>query len=159
MPRRKVYKNFKGMGPDFKKYIRIWLEAARLAVAEHAIDLYASLLQKTPVDTGNARGAWQILIDGDSPGPNPPPSNARFNQPMTAAERAYAEKKMKEFIARRGRSITFLNNSGYGKALEFGHSKQSPAGMVRRTLKQYENGSDQVVVYRGVTVIIRFRRS
>lgn len=78
-----------------------------------ALDLYADIQRKTPVDTGRARNTWGV---GDSP----------VHKPGVGA-------------ISKGMNPTYIsNNLPYITRLEFGYSKQAPHGMVRIALASME---------------------
>ena len=159
MTRRTVHKNFKGAGKQYKKNIRDVIQASAKGIGEYAIDLYESLLMKTPIDTGMARGSWQIVLDGEGLDLNRGASNARTTgQSMTAQERAYATQRMTMFLLRGGKQIDLINTAGHIRELEFGHSRKAPQGMVRRTVAQYADGEDYLVSYRGAKALISIRK-
>lgn len=107
----------------------------------YAFALYSSIVRKTPVDTGRARGNWNVsvgkpdpTIEGEekypkSSGKNKrkPPVNLKYSDP-----KAIPEPKGDE-------SIFICNNLPYIKSLEYGSSKQAPQGMVGVTLANNEN--------------------
>ena len=142
MARKQVYNNFKGAGAGFKKAWREVIDdLGRQAIVEYAESLYESLLEKTPVDTGKARGSWTIHLSGGSPDNGPGSSASHTGQSMTAGERAYFKSKIRAFLDGNAKDIIFTNVSGYAAPLEYGHSKKSPDGMARRTVAQYGPGT------------------
>ncbi len=87
------------------------------------------LVFKTPVDEGTARGNWNTEFNK---------TNTSVNEDATGNEglnEGYS--KMKRF--RLGQSVYFTNALPYIIALEFGHSKQAPNGMVRLTYQELIN--------------------
>ena len=74
------------------------------------LDLFAKATRRTPVDTGRLRGAWAVT-DGKPSESTTGGISATFSQPFD------------------GSFIT--NNLPYALKIEFGHSKQAPAGMAR----------------------------
>ena len=145
--RKQVYKNFKGAGAGFKKVWRELIEdVGQQAIVKYAEALYESLVEKTPVETGKARGSWSIHLTGGSPDSGPMSSATHTGQPLTAGERAYFRKKIKAFLDGNRKDIIFTNVSGYGRALEYGHSKKAPDGMARRTIAQFGPGTKTYTV-------------
>ena len=157
--RRKVYKNFAGMGADFSRAIRELIRAQAIGITMYFEEVYESLVEKTPVDTGNARGHWSISLDGPNPDSYRGPSSAsHIGQSLTAEERAYIKTKMQSFINGGKENIWFINDADHILPLESGHSKQAPAGMVRRTGAQVSKGGTYVVAMPRGPVIVKIRR-
>jgi len=99
-------------------------------VQKIAFDLFFGIVERTPVDTGRARGNWFLTTNSPSsavvyldakekdsvPYPNPPDVSK-----ITGRE-----------------SVFIVNNLPYIEALEHGHSAQAPTGMVALTMKEIE---------------------
>lgn len=85
-----------------------------------------ALVDGSPVDTGRFRGNWQVTA-------NAPPMHA-LNQYDKSGKNTIAEGKRAISAMMRGggavRSLHFSNMLIYANALEYGHSKQAPAGVV-----------------------------
>jgi hypothetical protein len=105
---------------------------ADLFVRAFASEADKRLREKTPVDTGYARGNWNMAVgapddtvaDRFEPGatsPRPSPGGA-------------------------GDVIYLTNAVPYIDALEHGHSKQAPAGMVRLTQAELQPLAEQIAV-------------
>lgn len=108
------------------------------------LDLFTRVTMRTPVDTGRARAGWQIAIG--APSEFLPPEvegksgedkasggmkfTSLFNGGKAAVDIAAAGK------IDGGELIYITNNLPYIEALEFGHSKQAPAGMVRLSVAE-----------------------
>lgn len=97
-----------------------------------ALDLFTGVVKKTPVDTGRARASWKVgtgSIDGTvAPKGSGPPESAIV---------AEGEAKI---AAIRKPVLTFITNSlPYASALENGHSRQAPAGIVAVTAAEVRN--------------------
>ena len=82
-----------------------------------ALSLFAKIVQRTPVDTGRARGNWMAGLNRAS-------DNSGGYQSVVAR-------------ARLGDSLFLTNNLPYIKDLEEGTSAQAPAGMVRVTATEF----------------------
>lgn len=83
-----------------------------------AFSLYSSIAKKTPVDTGRARGNWHITVGKES---------------FEVLERkglSHFEEETSKINGSGDKPIYIQNNLPYIKALEYGHSKQAPNGMV-----------------------------
>ena len=95
-----------------------------------AVDLLRRIVFRTPVDTGRARGNWQVSrgTGGDSPVKSFDKSGgATFSKGASAISGA------KPFGI-----ITIFNNVEYINLLEGGSSSQFPSGMVAVSLAETE---------------------
>ena len=92
-----------------------------------SLDLLARVVEKTPVDTGRARGAWVVGISRPSTGLGR--SNKRGFGPVVAG--AAKIRSAKPF------GVIFIsNNVEYIEFLENGSSAQAPAGMLAVSLEE-----------------------
>ncbi len=90
-----------------------------------ALDLFGKVSDKTPVLTGRAKGSWAASDDVPSD----------FVAPEEGfADRGPVDLNSEEPFA----SAWIVNNLPYITALEFGHSGQAPAGMVRVSMAEIE---------------------
>lgn len=86
------------------------------------------LVMKTPVDTGRARGNWQVTI-GD-PAMNQLETTDK-NGAGTIAQGLAAISHLPGYQV-----VWISNNVDYIEALEHGHSKQAPQGMLALTVEE-----------------------
>jgi hypothetical protein len=91
------------------------------------------LREKTPVDTGHARGNWNIGVGAPDDAVNDRtegagPGSARAAPPMEIGDTAFV-----------------TNAVPYIGELEKGHSRQAPAGMVRVTAAELQPVAEQLV--------------
>ena len=93
------------------------------------LDLLRRVVLKTPVDTGRARGNWQVGI-----GEIPDGILDRTADPQAII--AAAEKKLEQLGF--GEIVWVANNLEYVTFLEDGSSQQAPAGMLRLSLAELE---------------------
>lgn len=100
-----------------------------LVVRKVALDLFSRVIQKSPVDTGRFKGNWQVAI-GSIPG-----GTLEINDKDGGATIAQATATALGLKA--GDIIYLVNNLAYARKLEFGWSKQAPAGMVRLTVSEF----------------------
>lgn len=96
------------------------------------LSLASKIIVRTPVDTGRARGNWQTSI-------NSKPSGEVNDSESEAINKA---SRVKFKI---GDSLYLINNLPYIQALEDGHSKQTPVGMVKITVAEYQEVVNQEV--------------
>jgi hypothetical protein len=90
------------------------------------LELFRLVIYATPVDTGRLRGNWQTTINSPAPG---------------EASRQSADGAIAEAVANLGSLVDvvwFTNNLPYAEAIEYGHSKQAPEGMVRRHVAMWK---------------------
>lgn len=115
---------------QFEVSIDKWIDAAGEGLVD-CVEIFAgkvqtALVKGSPVDTGRFRGNWQVTA-------NMPPLHA-LNQYDKDGSKTIAEGKRAIHAIMRGggavRSIHFSNMLIYANALEYGHSKQAPAGVV-----------------------------
>src|SRR4051812_49190542 len=100
-----------------------------LVIRKISLDLFKRVIMKSPVDTGRFRGNWQVAIGSIPAGVlavNDKSGTVTINRVQAAVLQLKA-----------GDTITLINNLAYARRLEYGYSKQAPAGMVRLTLQEY----------------------
>lgn len=89
------------------------------------LDLFARIVQKTPVDTGMLRGNWHISLNATEPRRLPP---QKYPSIVIAAGGAQLAK------ATIRETVIMQNNMPYARRIEYGWSKQAPNGMVRQSV-------------------------
>jgi len=109
----------------YAKRTNLSLNDAVVAVCTQAS---VNIIKKTPVDTGRARGNWFASIGDMSSATSETRSenDAIISATMTAQKAG-------------GAVFTLTNNLHYILGLEYGRSKQSPAGIVRLTVEEINN--------------------
>lgn len=115
---------------QFNESVDAWINAVENGL-DDVIEIFGgkvqeALVKASPVDTGRFRGNWQITA-------NRPPLYALNNYDRDGADTIAEGKRALYAIMRGGgavRSIYFSNMLIYANALEYGHSKQAPAGVV-----------------------------
>ncbi len=146
--RRGLSKKFHTNGAEFRRTISKWAPQvdadARKFARLVALKLYQRILMLTPVDTGRARGNWQMDIGRWPSGAldvgkgKPGQSKNRKRRPnLRSGEKkqvASADRKLAGL--KLGQSIFIGNNLPYITLLELGSSTQSPHGMVERAMNQ-----------------------
>ncbi|MGJ5032354.1 HK97 gp10 family phage protein [Bradyrhizobium sp. HKCCYLS2038] len=103
---------------------------ADLVVRKVALEMFTRVVIKTPVDTGRARGSWQVAIGSV-------PAGQVNHLDKTGAE-TIARVAAGTAPAKAGDVIYLVANLPYINALEYGHSKQAPNGMVRLTIMEWD---------------------
>lgn len=99
-----------------------------------AIEIFSSVVKKTPVDTGRARGNWIVSKGSEKTG-----ETNRTDKQKYGSSSSYKNTEKKKLGSLNGdESIYIQNNLPYIKALEYGHSKQAPSGMVGVTMANAE---------------------
>lgn len=95
-----------------------------------SLDVLTGIVMKTPVDTGRARGNWQVGLAGFVDGTLDvfDPSGG---QAVGRGAATISQYKTKD------RGLFINNNLPYIQRLEDGWSQQAPSGMVGLTLAQY----------------------
>lgn len=89
------------------------------------LDLFTSVVQKSPVDTGRFKGNWNF---GTTP-------NLSVSATINAA-RGLSEAQKALGIPAGG--VVYLSNGlPYARRLEYGYSQQAPAGMVRLSVREF----------------------
>ena len=115
---------------EFQANIDKWIEKVDSGLTD-CVEIFAGKVQEalvngSPVDTGRFRGNWQVTG-------NAPPLHALNNYDKDGKETIAAGKRAAHALLSGGgaiRSIHFSNMLIYANALEYGHSKQAPAGVV-----------------------------
>ena len=120
------------------KFIKKAPESADKIVKKVCFDLYQHFVDRTPYDTGRARGGWAIGVNERRLAPE-----GRCAEPGTKANTSVESMfgEAKSILAEvKGDCVVYMcNNVEYIVPLEEGWSKkQAPAGMVRVTLREYQ---------------------
>ncbi len=115
---------------DLKKFGRLMGLELDTVVRKIALDAHDRVTEKTPVDTGRARGNWNMgagKIDRS------------VDEGATQAQQPSLQKGEGE------KPIYITNNLPYINALEKGSSAQAPSGMVAVTMSELEAGIKNVM--------------
>lgn len=94
-----------------------------------ALDAFTRVILRSPVDTGRFRGNWQVAI-----GSVPTGTLELDDKDGTVV---IGKVQAEALNLRAGDSIYLVNNLPYAIPLEYGHSSQSPQGMVRLTVQEF----------------------
>lgn len=100
-----------------------------LVVRRVALDLFKRVIVKSPVDTGRFKGNWQVAIGAIPAG--------TLEIDDKAGTATIARMTATALNLKAGEIIYLVNNLEYARALEYGHSKQAPGGMVRITVAEF----------------------
>lgn len=131
---------------DIQAFAKLINANLAIVIKKIAFDLYTRLILKTPVDTGRARAGWGISVNT----PiiiQPTGYNNKAAKKVKGPEGADYEAAfhasgifaMPDLSAIDGTQQVFILNSvEYIEALEDGHSKQAPAGMVKVSIAELE---------------------
>lgn len=120
-------------GFKFSLDVKAWCERAKdrhdLIVQKLALDMFTRVLLRSPVDTGRFQGNWQVAINTIPRGTlsqTDKSGTATINKIRAASSQVKA-----------GDIIWLVNNLPYAIRLEYGWSQQAPAGMVRLTVREF----------------------
>lgn len=116
-------KPFKQQWANIEKQL---LEALEKTVADAATETYAEIVDRTPVKSGDLHRAWEI----------------DYGQGYVKLAASYGSKLMGLDMAQNytlGNDIWVRNQLPYAERIEYGYSRQAPAGMVRISIKQYQH--------------------
>lgn len=112
------------------------------------VDLLASVIKKTPVDTGRARGGWiPYLREQGAPVDRLLEDTSEVSTEsadINANDVADGESVsgFTDDIDGLGQFVEVINAVHYIVQLEFGSSSQAPAGMVRITMREFQAKAD-----------------
>jgi hypothetical protein len=126
-----------GFALDLRAFVQRFNANADLVARKAAIDIFASIVKRTPVDTGRARANWQVGI-GTAP-------SGEVTQRDKTGEATVSAGNQKLGTFKCGPSIWFANNLPYAVPLEYGWSKQAPGGMVRLAAAEFQQAIDKAV--------------
>jgi hypothetical protein len=107
-----------------------------VSVRKISLELFSRVILKTPVDTGRARGNWQVSV-GNVPNGTLEIEDKSGSATISAATAAASG-------LRAGDVIFLVNNLPYILRLEDGHSGQAPAGMVALSIQEFQQIADQI---------------
>lgn len=105
-------------------------DATRKALRGIALEFARRVIRRTPVDTGRARAGWSAILDA-------------HGIPIPGGKGS-AKGRSESGFSETDRSVEIVNGVPYIVALEFGHSKQAPSGMVRVTVSEMTGEADRI---------------
>lgn len=108
-----------------------------------AIKLQNGMIEKSPVDTGHFKGNWQCGIGGI----NTAGSDRKDTTPIGKYDSVGASLATQTVLKgwKPGQTINLTNSLPYSSRLEYGWSKQAPAGFVRLTVQEHGDYLKKVV--------------
>jgi len=115
-------------------------EAAEKTLEKIAFDFLARVIKNTPVDTGRARGGWTSFLVAAGVGTGSVRQGAGSAFSSEEVAKGLSESFFQKNFRARKPFILLINAVQYIVALEFGHSDQAPAGMMRITFREMQAG-------------------
>jgi hypothetical protein len=114
---------------DVSRLVKKAMGRADVVIRKVALDVTSRVVQKSPVDTGRFRGSWVASVGAPS-----------REVPGTLDKQGAAAVVRMAALApgvKAGDTIYLVSNLPYSVRLEYGHSKQAPAGVVRPTVAEF----------------------
>lgn len=108
-----------------------------------AFDLFGKIVFKTPVDEGRLRANW-AMVEGS----NSVPENVEEGQRTIGQADNEAKGRVQVAVTGGGKPFDFIvitNNLPYAEPIEFGHSQQAPAGMIRVSIAEVQAETEAVL--------------
>lgn len=122
-------------GSSFSEQIRAFAKKVQgrsdATVRVAALDLASRIIDRTPVKTGRAKANWRVTLE------NPANSSLLDTDPGGGSTFAKAASTLGR--ARYIQNVYIANNVEYIVGLEYGKSKQAPAGMVRISVAEWDS--------------------
>jgi hypothetical protein len=122
---------------ELAKFAEQATEAIDASLREVIFEVAGSLIRMSPVDSGRFRGNWQFSL-------MTPDNSTTLNVDPTGKE------TLGRIVAEAGAftagQVAYITNSlPYAIPLEYGHSTQTPQGMVRVTLARFQQIVNEAV--------------
>lgn len=112
---------------DMSRFANKSLGEIEQVVRKTAIDLTTSIIKTSPVDSGRFRANWFVsfedAIDNST-------TDTNYNKALANATNTIRKGNL-------GGTIFIQNNLDYAVKLEYGASKQAPAGVVRVNVERF----------------------
>ena len=112
---------------DMSRFANKSIGEIEQVVRKTAIDLTTSIIKSTPVDTGRARANWFVSFEDAIDNTTEDTNSAKA---LSNATNTLLKGKI-------GKYIYIQNNLDYIVKLEYGASKQAPAGIVRVNIERF----------------------
>lgn len=113
------------------------LERVSQVVRKITLDVFNNVVMMTPVDSGRARGNWQVAT-GEAPA-----GTVEMTDPSGATVMAQVAGEVGQMEP--GDVVYLVNNLPYARPLEDGHSQQAPGGMVALTVQRFQPIADAAI--------------
>jgi len=117
---------------SFSSDVSKWTTKARVETDQQlrkvVFEMFSRIVQRTPVDTGRARGAWAVTM-----APAPAWTDTGALDPSAAASGVLTALNN----VKAGGIVWIASGLPYIQRLEYGYSKQAPSGMVRITAVEF----------------------
>jgi len=124
---------------DIEEFAKRTRQAPGLIAKVVAQKLFGAIVTDTPVDTGRARASWAVSLG--TPSDYVPPAIKRKRSSKKKNDGSASEPlpefpkpEFPDFEPNNEEPIFIISNLPYIQALEDGHSKQAPNGMVKRNV-------------------------
>lgn len=121
---------------DFDDTIDVVFEKVEDITKLTLMELFKRVIEKTPVQTGRAKGNWQATIDKAS--------NVKLDVEDKSGKVTIDKVAETTDKFELGHKIFLSNNLSYVQKLEYGSSKQAPKGMVRTSIQELNSIFDQM---------------
>lgn len=115
---------------DLKKFADKTEKNAEKLVRGTSLAMFSSVIKRTPVKSGRAKGNWQTDVSK--------PATGTLERLDPSGNQAIQEAVQKTRPFKLGQSIYMVNNLPYIQKLENGSSKQMPSGMVKITVGEFQ---------------------
>ncbi len=117
---------------NFALDLKKWAKGAQHSIGEIRryvlINMGGAIIADTPVATGMLKGNWQASVGA-------PKTN---EIPLRPANMAVAELVDAAANVKGDQPVYITNNRPYARAIEYGHSKKRPEGMVRKNVAKFQ---------------------
>lgn len=123
-------------GISFREFERRTILRIGLVKQRVGLELFRRIVLKTPVDTGWARSSWHVALGAPNTSVPPPPSAKGGGALLTAVPTTTALAGPVPV----GVPVYVTSSLAYIKALEQGHSRQAPQGMVAVSIQEVLTG-------------------
>ena len=125
---------------DIKKFAKKALDNAQTVVVETRYEVSDRIINRTPIDTGYARGNWQAETGGNYPKQEIYRFDTEMGYAPTTGEGVSLWEAKNVAALNIDKDFYLVNNVDYIMGLEyFGNSNQARMGMVRITVAEFDN--------------------
>jgi len=117
---------------NFTLDLQKWAKGAKHTIGEIRryvlINMGGAIIADTPVATGMLQGNWQTSVGA--------PKTSEV--PLRPANMAQAELVNAAATVKGDQPVYIVNHCPYARAIEYGHSKKRPEGMVRKNVAKFQ---------------------